>query len=130
MHKAEPGRTLGLLDTGVLLGSLLLIVALPLFPWYSEGALRVANLNVSGFSAAATSAPYAIWGLLAMAFAIVIALDLVVTRLAPDNLVPLTLASHAIGRAGACWLIGLALLFKFVAHVGGFGWGFYVDAVL
>jgi hypothetical protein len=107
-------------DAMVLGGGIVLIIGLFAFAWYS----------VAGFTFAATSSPYAIWGILALIVTILIVLDLALARFSPQTVLPTTQVGRDMTRVGACALLLLLLFIKFVAHVGDFGWGFFVDVIL
>jgi len=107
-------------DWMVLGGAVVLIIGLFTFAWYSD----------DGFTAAATSSPYAIWGILALIVTIVIVLDYALALFSPQTQVPTTKYGRDLTRVGACALLLLLLLIKFLAHVGSFGWGFFVDVIL
>jgi uncharacterized membrane protein YhaH (DUF805 family) len=107
-------------DWMVLGGGVVLIIGLFTFTWYSD----------DGFTAAATSSPYAIWGILALIVTIVIVLDYALALFSPQTQVPTTKYGRDLTRVGACALLLLLLLIKFLAHVGSFGWGFFVDVIL
>ncbi len=100
-------------DWMVLGGGVVLIIGLFAFAWYSD----------DGFTAAATSAPYAIWGILALIVTIVIVLDYALALFSPQTQVPTTKYGRDLTRVGACALLLLLLFIKFLAHVGSFGWG-------
>jgi len=107
-------------DAMALGGGLLLFIGLLAFPWYSVG----------GFTLVATDSPYSIWGVLALICVIVILLDLVLARFAPQVQIPTTQVGRDMTRLGVCALLVLFLLIKFIDHVGDFGWGFYFDIIL
>ena len=107
-------------DWMVLGGGIVLIIGLFVFSWYS----------VDGATAAATSAPYAIWGILALIVTIVIVADYALALFSPQTVLPTTKYGRDLTRVGACALLLLLLFIKFLAHVGWFGWGFFVDIIL
>jgi hypothetical protein len=107
-------------DWMVLGGGVVLIIGLFAFAWY----------DVDGFTAAATSSPYAIWGILALIVAIVIVVDYALALFSPQTEIPSTKYGRDLTRLGACALLLLLLFIKFVSHVGSFGWGFFVDIIL
>ena len=107
-------------DWMVLAGGVILIIGLFAFAWYSD----------SGFTAAATSSPYAIWGILALIVTIVIVADYALALFSPQTVIPSTKYGRDLTRLGACALLLLFLFIKFIAHVGSFGWGFFVDIIL
>jgi len=107
-------------DWMILAGGVVLIIGLFAFAWYSVG----------GFTYAATSSPYAIWGILALIVAIVIVADYALALFSPQTVIPTTKYGRDLTRLGACALLLLLLFIKFLAHVGDFGWGFFVDVIL
>jgi hypothetical protein len=107
-------------DWMVLGGGVVLVIGLFAFAWYSVG----------GFTAAATSSPYAIWGILALIVAIVIVIDYALALFSPQTQMPTTKYGRDLTRLAACALLLLLLLIKFLAHIGSFGWGFFVDVIL
>jgi hypothetical protein len=107
-------------DAMVLGGGIVLIIGLFAFAWYS----------VAGFTFAATSSPYAIWGIFALIVTIAIVLDLALARFSPQTQLPTTQLGRDMTRVVACGVLLLFLFIKFIAHVGDFGWGFFVDVIL
>jgi len=107
-------------DWMVLGGGVLLIIGLFAFAWY----------DIDGFTAAATSSPYAIWGILALIVTIVIVADYALALFSPQTELPTTRYGRDLTRVGACALLILFLLIKFISHVGSFGWGFFIDVIL
>jgi hypothetical protein len=107
-------------DWMVLGGGVVLIIGLFAFAWY----------DVDGFTAAATSSPYAIWGILALIVTIVIVADYALALFSPQTQIPSTKYGRDLTRVAACGLLILFLFIKFISHVGSFGWGFFVDVIL
>ena len=107
-------------DWMVLGGGVVLIIGLFAFAWY----------DVAGYTAAATSSPYAIWGILALIVTIVIVADYALAMFSPQTEIPTTKYGRDLTRLGACALLILFLFIKFISHVGSFGWGFFVDVIL
>jgi hypothetical protein len=107
-------------DWMVLGGGVVLIIGLFAFAWY----------DVDGFTAAATSSPYSIWGILALIVTIAIVADYALALFSPQTLIPSTKYGRDLTRLGACALLILFLFIKFISHVGSFGWGFFVDIIL
>jgi len=101
-------------------GGVALILSLFIFAWYSGG----------GASFAATSSPYAIWGILALIVTIAIVVDLALARFSPATVIPTTQLGRDMTRTAAAGLVALFLVIKFFAHVGDFGFGFVLDVVL
>ena len=107
-------------DWMVLGGGIVLIIGLLAFAWY----------DIDGFTAAATSSPYSIWGVLALIVAIVVVADYALALFSPQTVLPTSKYGRDLTRVGACALMLLLLFIKFLAHVGSFGWGFFVDVIL
>jgi hypothetical protein len=107
-------------DWMVLGGGVVLVIGLLAFAWYSD----------DGFTAAATSSPYAIWGILALIVTILIVVDHGLALFSPQTQIPTTKYGRDLTRVAACALLLLLLFIKFLAHVGSFGWGFFVDVIL
>jgi len=107
-------------DSMVLGGGILLFIGLLAFPWYSVGP----------FSADATDAPYAIWGVFALILTIIVVLDLALARFSPSTAIPTTQFGRDWTRTGLVAVAALFLFIKFLDNVGQFGWGFYLDVVL
>ena len=113
-------------DLMVMGGGIVLVIGLIAFSWYSIG-IGFGGLSVDR---AAVQSPYAIWGILALIVAIAIVVDLALARFSPSTQIPTTQYGRDFTRVGACALLLLFLLIKFIAHVGDFGWGFFVDVIL
>jgi len=112
-------------DLMVLAGGILLFIGLIAFPWYSISAGPFGS-----YDRAALESPYAIWGILAMIVTIVVVSDLALERFSPATQIPTTQLGRGMTRVAACGLLLVLLFIKFVAHVGDFGWGFFIDVVL
>jgi pSer/pThr/pTyr-binding forkhead associated (FHA) protein len=107
--------------------ALLLAICLLAFPWYHVG-ISIGPVSVSA-DRAATSSPYAIWGVLALITSLLLLADLAVERLAPQAKVPAINDSRTLTRMAIAGLTLLLLVIKFLAHVGDFGWGFFLALV-
>jgi hypothetical protein len=112
-------------DLMVLGGGILLFIGLLAFPWYSISFLGLGSVDRN-----AAESPYAIWGILALIVTIVIVVDLALARFSPSTQIPTTQYGRDFTRVGLCALLLLLLFIKFIAHVGSFGWGFFIDVVL
>jgi len=112
-------------DAMVFGGGIILLIGLFAFAWYSFGL----GLGVS-LDRSATDSPYAIWGILALIVLIAILLDLALARFSPNTQLPTTQLGRDMTRVGLCGLMLVLLFIKFIAHVGDFGWGFFVDIIL
>jgi hypothetical protein len=110
-------------------GGVLLVIGLLFFAWYSVPSLTFGPYSVGG-SIAAVSSPYAIWGILALIVAIIVVADLALARFSPGTKIPTTQLGRDMTRAAACGVLLLLLFIKFVAHVGSFGYGFFLDVIL
>ena len=112
-------------------GGICLILSLLIFGWYSYGSVTVNGTTYAySGSLAATSSPYAIWGILALIVTIAIVVDLALARFSPATIMPTTGLGRDMTRAAAAGVVALLLFIKFVAHVGNFGFGFVLDVVL
>jgi hypothetical protein len=111
-------------------GGILLILSLLIFGWYSYGSVTLNGVTYGGSSYAATSAPYAIWGILALIVTIVVVVDLALARFSPATVIPTTNLGRDMTRTAAAGVVALFLVIKFIAHVGNFGFGFVLDVVL
>jgi hypothetical protein len=101
-------------------GGIALIVSLFIFAWYSG----------TGYSFAATSSPYAIWGILALIATIAVVADLALARFSPATVIPTTQLGRDMTRAATAGFVALMLVIKFFAHIGSFGFGFVLDVLL
>jgi hypothetical protein len=111
-------------------GGVVLIISLLVFDWYSVGGVSASSgITVGGYSAAAVSSPYAIWGVLALIVAIIMVADLALARFSPQTQIPTTKLGRDLTRAAAGGLLMLLLAIKFIAHVGNFGFGFVMDVI-
>jgi hypothetical protein len=117
-------------DWMVGLGGIVLIISLVAFGWYSYGGYTINGTSYGGFSSAATSSPYAIWGILALIVTIAVVVDLALARFSPATVIPTTALGRDMTRTAAAGLVALLLFIKFIAHVGNFGFGFILDVVL
>ncbi len=111
-------------------GGILLILSLLIFGWYSYPSVTVDGTTLGGGSIAATSAPYAIWGILALIVTIAVVVDLSLARFSPATVIPTTNLGRDMTRTAAAGVVALVLVIKFFAHVGNFGFGFVLDVVL
>jgi hypothetical protein len=111
-------------------GGIALALSLLIFGWYSLSGYTVGGVTIGGISPAATSAPYAIWGVLALIVTVVVVVDLALARFSPATTVPTTALGRDMTRAAAAGLVALFLVIKFFAHVGSFGFGFVLDVIL
>jgi hypothetical protein len=111
-------------------GGILLILSLLIFGWYSYPSVTVDGTTLGGGSIAATSAPYAIWGILALIVTLAVVVDLSLARFSPATVIPTTNLGRDMTRTAAAGVVALVLAIKFFAHVGNFGFGFVLDVVL
>jgi hypothetical protein len=112
-------------DLMVLVGGIVLIIGMFAFPWYSIGLGVYGSLDRT-----AIESPYSIWGILALIVEIVIVLDIGLARFSPATQLPTLAVGRDMTRVYACALLIVLLFIKFIAHVGSFGWGFFVDVIL
>ena len=108
--------------------ALLLAIALLFFPWYHVSA-SFAGVTISR-SASATSSPYAIWGVLALITSLAIVADIALERLSPQTQIPSLSGSRTMTRLAIVGVTIVLLVIKFLAHIGSFGWGFFVTIVI
>lgn len=106
-------------DMMVFVAGVVLFIGLLAFDWYSVGP----------FGATAVSSPYAVWGILALIVTIVVVGDLALARFSHATAIPTTPLGRDMTRVAMCGLLLLLLLIKFLAHVGDFGYGFYIDVI-
>jgi hypothetical protein len=109
-------------------GALLLAISLLFFPWYHV-SISIGPLSASA-DRSATSSPYAIWGVLALITSVLLLADVAVERLSPQTKLPAINESRTATRLAIVGATLLLLVIKFLAHVGDFGWGFFVVLVL
>jgi hypothetical protein len=108
--------------------ALLLAISLLFFPWYHVSA-SFGPISISR-DASATSSPYAIWGVLALLTSLALIADLAVERLSPQTALPAVSGSRTMTRLAIVGVTVVLLVIKFLAHVGSFGWGFFVSLVV
>ena len=112
-----------------IVGGLALLIALAIlvFPWYHV------SVSVGAFSAsadrAAASSPYAIWGILALLTSLALVADYAIEKLSPQTQLPAIGGSRAMTRLAIVGATGVLLVIKFLAHIGDFGWGFFLILV-
>ncbi len=112
-------------DTWIISGlALLLAISLLVFPWY--------HISLGPFSAdaAATSSPYAIWGILALIGAIALLAYLAVEQASPQTQLPTIGGTREMTLLAIAGVTALFLVIKFFAHIGDFGWGFFLIIVI
>ena len=105
-------------------GSILLIIFLFALPFYSY------SYGPYTATAAATSAPASIWGILALIVAIVILVDWALQVFSPETAIPTTPLGRELTRAAAGGLVVLLLLLKLILHTSYLGWGCFVDIIV
>ena len=101
-------------------GGILLIIFLFALPFYSD----------YGYTAAATSAPASIWGILALILAIVIVVDWALAVFSPQTTVPTSPAGREMTRVYAAAVVVVLLLIKLILHTSYLGWGCFVDIIV
>lgn len=116
-------------DVVVLVAGVVLVIGLLAFPWYSYGGTLAAALGGT-IDRSAIAAPYAVWGILAMLVVIAVVVDLALARFVPEMAVPTLPLGREKTRAAASGLALALLAIKFLANVGSFGWGFFIDVIL
>ena len=105
-------------------GGILLIIFLFALPFYSVSAFGVTA------TAAATSSPASIWGIIALILAIVVVVDWALSVFSPETQIPTTNLGRGLTRAAVAGIIVLLLLLKLVLHTGWLGWGCFVDIIV
>jgi hypothetical protein len=108
--------------------ALLLAISLLFFPWYHVSA-SFGPISISRDDSA-TSSPYAIWGVLALITSLAVLADVAVQRLSPQTEIPTIGGSRAATRLAIVGATVVLLVIKFLAHIGDFGWGFYLSVVV
>ena len=88
-------------------GGILLILSLLIFGWYSYPSVTVDGTTLGGGSIAATSAPYAIWGILALIVTIAVVVDLSLARFSPATVIPTTNLGRDMTRTAAAGVVAL-----------------------
>lgn len=109
-------------------GGILLLIDLLFFPWHHESA-SIGAVSISA-SQSATSAPDAIWGVLALLVTIAIVVDLALARFSPQTLLPTTQLGRDMTRVAAAGVVLLLLLIKLFAHTSYLGFGAYLGLIL
>jgi hypothetical protein len=118
-------------DDWILAGlALLLIIDLLFLPWFSA-SVTVGSFSAS-FTATATEAPDAAFGILAVLSAVVLIVDLGVERMSPGTALPNIGGSRTQTRFVLACVTAffVALKFVFNIHFSDFGFGFYAAVVL
>jgi len=95
-----------------------LLIDLLFLPWYS----------VDVFTASATSAPYSIWGVLALLVAIAFVADLALERFG-QNTLPVIGSSRATTRTALAGGTLAFMVIKFIAHTSNLGLGCWLGLV-
>ena len=104
--------------------ALFLVIALLAFPWYHIGLGPLGSLDRS-----ASSSPYAIWGILAVLTSLALLAYMAVHLFSPQTNLPAINNSPPMTRLAIVGATALLLVIKFLAHIGSFGWGFFVILV-
>ena len=110
--------------------ALVLVIDLIALPWFDIG---VAALGFhASYTAAATSAPDGIFGLLAFLLALLVGVDLVVERVSPQTTLPNIGGSRTLTRWWLTVAAAVCVALKFVTniHFGDFGFGFWLAVIL
>jgi hypothetical protein len=101
-------------------GGILLIIFLFALPFYSN----------DGYSAAATSAPAGIWGILALILTLVVVADWALAIFSPDTQLPTSPLGRELTRASLAGVVVLFLVIKLLIHTDVLGWGCFVDIIV
>ena len=105
-------------------GGILLIIFLFALPFYSVSA------GIYTATAAATSSPASIWGILALILAILVVVDWGLANFSPQTQIPTSQLGRELTRAAVAGLVVVLLLLKLILHTSWLGWGCYVDIVV
>jgi hypothetical protein len=105
-------------------GGILLIIFLFALPFYS-----VTEFGVTG-TAAATSAPASIWGIIALILAIAVVADWALASFSPQTQIPTSALGREMTRTAIAGAIVVLLLLKLILHTGWLGWGCFVDIIV
>jgi hypothetical protein len=106
-------------------GGILLIIFLFALPFYSQTILGLGTAT-----AAATSSPASIWGIIALILAIVVVVDWALATFSPQTTIPTTQLGRGMTRAVVAGVVVLLLLLKLVLHTSWLGWGCWVDIIV
>jgi hypothetical protein len=101
-------------------GGILLIIFLFALPFYSSGP----------YSAAATSAPASIWGILSLILMLVVVADWGLAIFSPDTQLPTSPLGRELTRASLAAVVVLFLVLKLLVHTDILGWGCFVDIIV
>ncbi|HEX3872821.1 MAG TPA: hypothetical protein VHW26_01665 [Solirubrobacteraceae bacterium] len=105
-------------------GGILLIIDLLLFPWHHESLLGISA------SQSATSAPDAIWGVIALLLTVAVVVDFGLSLFSPLTQVPTTQLGRAMTRCALAAAVIFFLLLKLFAHTQFLGFGCYLGFIL
>jgi hypothetical protein len=105
-------------------GGILLIIFLFALPFYSY------SFGPYTATAAATSSPASIWGILALILAIVVVVDWALAIFSPETQIPTSPVGRELTRTYLAALAVGLLLLKLVLHTGYLGWGCFVDIIV
>lgn len=105
-------------------GGILLIIFLFALPFYSV------TVGPYTATAAATSSPAGIWGILALILTIVVVVDWALSVFSPETQIPTTQLGRPLTRAAIAGVVVVLLLLKLVIHTSILGWGCYVDIIV
>jgi hypothetical protein len=105
-------------------GGILLIIFLFALPFYSY------SFGPYTATAAATSAPASIWGILALILAIVLVVDWALAIFSPETQIPTSPAGREMTRVYIAGVVVILLLVKLILHTSYLGWGCFVDIIV
>jgi len=105
-------------------GGILLIIFLFVLPFYSY------SYGPFTATAAATSAPASIWGILALILAFVIVVDWALSVFSPETVIPTSSLGRGMTRVAVVGVIVFLLLLKLILHTSYLGWGCFVDIIV
>ncbi len=111
--------------------SLLLVIALLVFPWF-DISVNVGSVTVVSATFSATGSPDGWIGVLALIAAIALIADLAVERFSPQTQIPAIGGSREQTRFVLAAIAAGFTALKFVLHIhfSYFGWGFYATVVI
>jgi hypothetical protein len=105
-------------------GGILLIIFLFALPFYSY------SFGPYTATAAATSAPASIWGIIALILAIAVVADWALASFSPQTQIPTSALGREMTRTAVGGTIVVLLLLKLVLHTSYLGWGCFVDIIV
>ena len=105
-------------------GGILLIIFLFVLPFFSY------SVGPYTFTAAATSSPDSIWGILALIVAIVLVVDWALAVFSPETTIPTSPLGREMTRTALGAAVIVLLLIKLISNTSYLGWGCFVDLIV